>query len=708
MATERSAVRARPSGAAYVEALRAWRAIAARSFNREGADRPLVSTARADRFVYAGTAAAFLLTAVPFWLASADGVTPGPDGIPAPRLWDALGRARGLVLEGPLPLAPGTGPFSPLWTWMLAIPYGLLGWMGLSTDFLAKLFGWLAALGAGIGLYNVALTATARRWPGVLALALLALDPTLAFGRVSGSEAPLFAALTAFAGLAAVRGRTTVLAWLLAAIVLTRPDGALVVVLAALVLAIELLWRGGQLSREPEQELGILLRVVLPAAAALGVWALYSLATSRSALPPLWPTGADAAGGPAAVARALWNGLLSLHPSFATGFAAATLAAWGWLGAAFVRVWGTRGLFPTLIPATMILSAGAGGPPGVEAWSYDATRLVEPALYWLDLALAIGLAAAGSFIWRRSGAGMPAALRSSAMERVVACLPLLFWLLSGGLLWLRATSDYAWGARNVAELPFAAGRWLAANAPPGARVGLGDGAEAVRGSATQPTRDVLSTPDARAVAQEQGLLYLVAFEGTGAAEWPMAREVLRLGTLQETALPSTQLAVYRLDWSLARLEDAVPGTLNLAGYEVVDALDVGDDASETRHFYSSPSRGRALRVESAAPIGWLEDEGRAQAVGRGAESFQLAARPGQDFVVAVRYDNRARGTLRFTVGADTAELRLRDCGYRLCEDAAVVVPNSRVRGPSARVDVALVNGPAGYLATFHYWSLARP
>jgi hypothetical protein len=303
------------------------------------------------------------------------------------------------------------------------------------------------------------------------------------------------------------------------------------------------------------------------------------LIVGRTVLPPLWADAPSLAADQLARVGALWSGFLSAHPSFASGFVVATLAAWVWGAVTFVRAWGTRGLFPTLLPIAILLSVAANGPAAPERWGYDAARLAEPALPWLALSLALGLSTAGEFIWRRSGPGMPLFARRWPLERVVACLPLLFWLLSGVLLWVRVPAEYAWGSRNVAELPQAAGRWLAANAPRSARIGLADGSEAVRSSSPRSTRQLLATGDARVVAQEQGMLYLVAYRGTPAASWPMAREVLRLGTPRNVALPSPELSVFRLDWSVARLEQREPAALNLTGYQVIDALDVGDDAS---------------------------------------------------------------------------------------------------------------------------------
>jgi hypothetical protein len=671
---------------------------------------PLVATDRDDLAAYGLFAALCLLTAAPFALASADGAVAGIGAVPSPRVWDAVGRATALIAEGPWPPTPGYGPFSPLWTWLLALPYGLLAWTGLSSLGVAKVFGWACGVATGVAVYNLAFAVSGRRWPGVLALVLLALDPAVATGRVAASEAPLVAALALFVALAVAQGQHRWLPWLLAGLVLVRPDGVVFAGLAVLVLVVDRLWCGGEVATHASRELVGIGRLCVPALVALAAWALYGLVVAGSPLPPLWaPDGA--APHSRTGLSGLWGGQLAVHPTFASGFVVVAVLAWAWTAWLFGRTWGPRGALAALTPLAVLASVAVGGPPPGAVWSYDARRLVEPALPWLALSLALALAAAGAFIWRRSAAGTPPSLHAWPLERAIACLPLVFWSLSAILAWVAAVQDYAWGARDVSDLPLAAGHWLAQNAPVGARVSAAPGVDPVRAVDRRPTREIWGDATgswlaARQAAQDEGLAYLAAYRGTPPATWPMAREVLRLSTSHNVALPTPELAVYRLDWSLPRLEKRNPVLVDASGYAVLDELDVADDASETRHFYTSSSRTPSVRTESAAPNGWLVDEGRPQELGRGTESFTVAAKPGQDLVLGVRYGAGSRGALRFDVDGDSSQLQLRDCGYELCEDAAVVMPSGHAKKPSVRVDVAFVGG-GGRATTYHYWTLAR-
>src|SRR5207253_2844111 len=177
-----------------------------------------------------------------------------------------------------------------------------------------KAFAWLAGISVGVGIYNLAYSASGQRWPGALALGLLALDPALATGRVSGSEAPLVAALSIFVALAAIGGRADLLPWLLAALVLARPDGAWIAGVALVVLLFARLWHGGELSRDAGGELRAFGWLARPSLVALGVWGLYGLVAVGTPLPALWNDASTVPG--ARALGGLWGGYLALHPTF--------------------------------------------------------------------------------------------------------------------------------------------------------------------------------------------------------------------------------------------------------------------------------------------------------------------------------------------------------------------------------------------------------
>jgi hypothetical protein len=703
MAGYNGAVAAERTSAALRGRLIAWRGRSSdHGESPPAAPRPpLLSLERADLIAYGAIALLFLATAVPFVLARAEGATAGLGGLPAASVWEPVGRALAIDREGLRPVPFGAGPTSPLWTWILAVPYKLVGWTGLPIGALAKAFGFLAAALAAAGLYNLALLSTGRRWPGALAVGLIALDPALAFDRVSGGETTVMIALAAFSMLALVQKRLMLLSWLLAAHALARPDGAVLALLVILTLAVGRLWNGGRLSDSAESDLRELGLVALPTAAALGAWGLYGIATAASPLP--FARGAASLG----AVRALWSGFLGEQPAFASGFALVLAAAL--LGAGFLywRRWGVAGAALALMPLAVAMAALWAPTPSVGRWGYDGWRQVEPMLPWCALALAVALATAGEVIWERQAARGTAAPLGLPMGRLLAVVPLLLWLLNGLPPWLRAPSDYAWGAHTIAELPLAAADWLAENAPEEARIGLLPGAEPVRGNAERQT---LALPPLNREhledLRELDLEYIIAEPGSVASGWARARETMRFELPAAEGRAARMLSVFQLDWRAPQIDRSQPILLRFDGYQVLDALDVGNGTSETRHFYAATTPGTRVSGEARLLVGWLADDGRAQEIGRGAESFVLAARPGQDMVLGVRYDGASRGVLRLEVDRESFEWRLRDCGSTLCEDA-FVVPGGFVKSAAPRVSVTFGGAAGGRIATYHYWAFVR-
>ncbi|HEY3083208.1 MAG TPA: hypothetical protein VGM69_25225 [Chloroflexota bacterium] len=661
------------------------------------------------REIYLGAALLFALTGLPFALASADGFALGLNAVPSPGVWDNLGRALAIAREGPLPDGVSRGPGSPLWTWLLAVGALATGWSGLSVATLAKLLGFAAALSGALALYGLAVRATGSRWPGAVALALIGLDPTLAYGRLSGSEAPLAFALAALAVLALAWSRRRPLAVLLGLLALTRPDGALVAALLGVLLAAAGLTRAlepGQGRRDAAVLRG-LAEVLAPAAALAALWSLHGLIVGQPWASPLGALGQRPT---LAGLWALWSGWLGTHPLFDSLFVVLTLATWGWTALWLARRWGPVGLAPTLVPLVPLLSLVTAGDLPTAGWNYDVRRIGEPALPWLAFSLALGLTAAGDLIWR-SMRGAPPRLRRWPLGRAMAVLPLSLWVLTASVLWLRLPTDFAFGARNVAEAPLALGGWIAANAPPTVRLALAPGAEPVRGSARRPAVELpslggLDPPAARELLRGRGVDYLVAYRGSSESAWPQAREVARSVSTRNVALPAPEIALYRLQWDLPKLEASQPQGLRLSGYAVVDRLDVGDGASETAHFYASSGRAEPVRVESPVVAGWIADDGRVHETGAGPESFTLAARQGRDLLLALRYDGASRGSLRVELEGQGYELPLRECGLALCEDA-LLLPGERIRGPFVRLAVGFVGPPGARLTTHHYWSIAR-
>lgn len=679
-----------------------------------------------DRLVYITTFTFACVLTLPFILIPVDGVSAGLAGLPSPGIWDNVGRAQSLARGDFWPIAPGNGPSSPLWTWILSIAFAPFGWTGLSIAIIARFFSFLAGMLAILAFYNLALSATGHRWPGILAITLILLDPVIAYGRVSGSESALFTALIVIACLALLHGRLALLRTLLVLIALSRADGAIFVAAIGVVLAAELLWRGGNLSSDIHHDLVSLTRVMAPAIAGLLVWSLYLLFAAGEATPRLWP-GTDALGrqlGMQISATSLWNGLLGQHPSMASGFFVVSVATYVWTSWLLFRRWRIRGILPVLIPMMAILAVLPEVPPVAVINGNDARRLFEPALPWLSFSLAVALSAAGQFMWHRTRPGLGprlAMLEHWPAARLLSVLPLVFWLLSASLGWIRLSNEYARGASAIADLPVAAGKWIAANTDTNARIGFVPGAEPARSSAKRDMRALpIAEPGRRrelswSMAREYGLDYAIVFRGSNPPIRPTGVEVVRFSVSPRGGvLPSNELSIYRIDAELPQLDPVRPILMSTTGYTILDSIHIGEAESETQHFYSSATgvRGPGISGESNGPAGWIRDTGRLHEATRGAESFNLRARPGQDLLLGVRYDNLARGTLRVNIdegAGEVVELRMRDCGAGLCEDV-LIIPGSRISSPSIRVTVAfalLPDSPTTLVGTYRYWSMVR-
>jgi hypothetical protein len=157
----------------------------------------------------------------------------GP-GFPLDDAWGHLVYGRSLATLHGLSYNPGqpeAGVTSPLWTYLCAVPAGLVEW-GLQRrpDFgmrlLGLLFGFFACL-AGARLAR-----RAGPWPETAVILLLTFDPLLLAGRFSGMELPLFALLSLLFVEAQLDDRPTRLGWICGLALLTRPEALLFIALA--------------------------------------------------------------------------------------------------------------------------------------------------------------------------------------------------------------------------------------------------------------------------------------------------------------------------------------------------------------------------------------------------------------------------------------------------------------------------------------------
>ena len=156
-------------------------------------------------------------------------------GFPLDDSWGHLVYGRALAtLEGLSynPGQPEAGVTSPLWTYLVALPAGLVEWGLLERpDWGVRALGLLCGLWACVVGTRLALRG--GRFTGLCAALLLTFDPLLLAGRFSGMELPLFGLLVLLYAEAALGDRAARLGWICGLLCLTRPEGLLLLALAA-------------------------------------------------------------------------------------------------------------------------------------------------------------------------------------------------------------------------------------------------------------------------------------------------------------------------------------------------------------------------------------------------------------------------------------------------------------------------------------------
>ncbi|MBK8987531.1 MAG: hypothetical protein IPM39_15890 [Chloroflexi bacterium] len=411
------------------------------------------------------TAVALVMALFVGWSALAGGL-----GFPLDDGWIHQTYARSLAQHGRWEYVPGVvsaGSTAPLWTLLLALGYALrlpyLLWAFLLGG-LALL--WLAL--AGMQTWRV-------YWPELaaqdwLAGLTLALTWPLVWGAASGMETILFAALGMqivalygrLAGAVGQAGRTAaVLGVLSGLLILTRPDGVVLVLLVVVGLLLRPAAR--------RQRVQIVVVYGLLTAVPLLPYFAFNLSASGS----IWPNTFYAKqaeyqallstpllsrfvgllyfslGGPSSG----WRGLSSAHLLLLPGLVVA-----GWR--ALQADWSSRRLLVTL-PLWW-----AGGHVLLYAWrlpvTYQHGRYLFAALpIWLLYGLAGWL-----WLWAKMGSGRQARIVKQVAGLTFGLLLLLFLLLGA--------QSYAADVAFIEGEMVDAAHWLAANTPPDALIAAHD------------------------------------------------------------------------------------------------------------------------------------------------------------------------------------------------------------------------------------------
>jgi hypothetical protein len=402
-------------------------------------------------------------------------------GLPLDDNWIHLVYARSFAEHGWFfynPGVPEAGMSSPLWAVLLGIVYKVLTPLGVSPQWCAKALSLVLAAGLPLITYNVCRTlGLNRNWAWIAGL-LVAIEPNLGFGSVSGMEAGLFAFLSLLAVWLAVRGRHAATGIVLGLLVVTRGEGVLTAAAIAAIPLVRTYATREKVTLVTKKELVLALQLLLPAAVLGGLWALYNHSVSGHWLPNTFYVKHNFSLG--------WLNLGNLrnilvgyfgHLAYFRGYlwpATVGLILVGLYGLA----WKARSAWAALVVLIPVLQVYAFSlnikmTALATPWTYYARRYLDHLIPFLIVAIVAGVA----FLWDTTA--------RTRNRLAILILPLaLLGVMSVGAANVAnvgsyLVEQYSWNTENIERVDVAMGKWVAGNLPPDATVAVAD-AGAVR------------------------------------------------------------------------------------------------------------------------------------------------------------------------------------------------------------------------------------
>ena len=351
-----------------------------------------------------------------------------------------LAEGRGFAYNPGVPVAGST---APLWTLLLAAVFALFG----SHPFWAKPIGIALTLATALLCRRLAWILTGNRGLALVAGLVTGIAGPIVWGALSGMEVSLAALLVTAAVVCHVTGRDVATGVLLGLAALARPEAVLLVPLA---------WMGRPMTWRRTALFGGV------AAACLGPWVLFNLATAGTPLP---------ATASAKIEGGLVGFLLGTRESVATTF----LHRPWWFGVDWIRwLWSVDVFLPLLMLLGLAVLWRRGGrtaalvaavlllhPIGMALLAPYREPGFQEGRYSIHL-LPLGIATAV--------AGLDALRRWRRLRAVAMALFLVAAVAAVG----PAASRYAWAVQNIDAMQVRLGQWVAAHTPPEARLALND------------------------------------------------------------------------------------------------------------------------------------------------------------------------------------------------------------------------------------------
>lgn len=647
--------------------------------------------------------------------------------------------ARQLAEGHPWRYHPGdpasSGGTSLLYPVLLAAGYRL-GFTGWTLAYWALGIGVLCHLGAALLVYCIA---RERPWPGApetppfiaLALALsFAVSGPFVWAALSGMETALFVFTVLLALAALQRGHVRTALGACVLMVLTRPEALALAGIAGAVLALQRPWPSAG-----RGWLGRAARFALPMAAG-SVQPLLNLAATGSAT----SSGMQAKSHLANTSIPLGERLRAVLETF--------VRLWRELLTGYSADWGT--FLPWLLSLTalalLVLGVGValrrrqiGMPAVMLAWLVvlSAGIATLDTAFWqfkrYQLPLMAVLFPAGGWAAALIGARL---VQRTGMRWTRWAIPLIV-VVACVLTAFTFAENYAVNVRVVRDQQIPMARWVRAHLPAAARIGAHD-VGLLGYFSERPLYDVVGLtlpgpaaswrqgpgaiyehmahspyrPDYFAIYPDvQGVRYLLNAGVFGAvlAEFPIALPA------HNVAAATDYQAVYAADWAGTRAVEQVAQDSTLAaiaGFALVDWIDVADLASEAAHdyrwwqaqmpqgfvteVYRHRTQACGLAEEGAC---WATDGGR---VLTGGESFTIRVQPGQDTLLITRVHGRASVPLTVAVDGQVVAARVQPAVPGRWVEIVTLIPAERLRGKTARITIRVAGAVQPYLPYAHW------
>lgn len=667
--------------------------------------------------VYLAFLFANVLTGLAFLLFRNPGSPSSWGLVPADDTWNALVYARSFA--DTLTFAyntgiPEAGMTSPLWVVLLGMTSWLLSPLSLSLPAVAQITGLALGTVVSAFVYLIVKRITGMQKAGVLAGILIALDPTFAFARVAGSEAILFSALSLGMAWALLQGRLTVASILIALAVVTRPEGFLLVGVAAFAMISKWLWEFGKPDTSAFDDLQELILLVTPGILAGIAWAAYNVSVSGTPFPNTFYINQQytVLYDPQKIS-AIWNGYLS-NISYLNGLHMLVTASVMLFGAYYaLRRGGFMAVTLILTPLILLYAFSIFLPMPSTEWNFSTRRYLDPILPFLVILIALGIAYAwqASERYVQSQERLDDEWRSQLRGTLVVCVTIVAVVPLLGLpfRWAKLVPEYSWNARNIAEVSIPIAGWIDDNLPRDARIAtLSPGALGYFSERQLTDLTGLNNQDAIGKSLFDSVSgldvdYIVAYDNLYIKSWPQTAEIASIRTENNTVLDGSRLVVFQNQEEPSLAEKDSVRNISLKKLELIDSLDVGDSAQEADHDWEmNPQTLTLTRTFRTNAEAIIEDDA---SITTGYESFRVNTVAGKDLIIVKRYDAAVRGAVRvFINGQQVGIWRFPPRDYFFGEDQ-FIIPASFITGSTAVLKLEHIPDPEGLtsLNSFYYW-----